>query len=290
MQTISRSNHSRQPVLSVASSLALALSMPIVTLAQNKPNDISRQVHTPASGSQSLADQIRKLQATVAELEIALKQKHQAVPPRTSGDKNTSSMGSAGQAVAMQGMGMMGRGMMGGRGGMMGRMGRKNPPPEKTMSEKGKMGGMGMMGRMKSSPTKKAPEPLPAFPGAPGNYHIGATGFYLDQTDQITLTPEQQRASKQIKDKAMSEQAAFEEQIKTAEEELGKLTGSDQPDVAKIDAKVCEIERLRADQRMAFIRSVGQAAAVLTDEQRKTLTAQHPTADDAPQTDAKPQP
>jgi len=39
---------------------------------------------------------------------------------------------------------------------------------------------------------------------------------------------------------------------------------------------VREIERLRADRRLAFIRSVGAAAAVLTDEQRQQLVDMAP--------------
>jgi Spy/CpxP family protein refolding chaperone len=52
---------------------------------------------------------------------------------------------------------------------------------------------------------------------------------------------------------------------------LWELTAADQPDAAKIEAKVREVEKLRGDQRLAFIRAVGEAAQVLTDEQRKVL-------------------
>jgi Spy/CpxP family protein refolding chaperone len=56
------------------------------------------------------------------------------------------------------------------------------------------------------------------------------------------------------------------------------LTGADQPAAEKIDAKVREIENLRTDQRLAFIRAVGEAAQVLTDDQRKMLLGQLPPA------------
>ena len=49
------------------------------------------------------------------------------------------------------------------------------------------------------------------------------------------------------------------------------LTGSDQPDSMTLETKVRDIERLKGDQRIAFIRSVGEAARVLTDDQRAAL-------------------
>jgi Spy/CpxP family protein refolding chaperone len=62
-----------------------------------------------------------------------------------------------------------------------------------------------------------------------------------------------------------------ERKVEEAEQELWELTASDTPDAAAIEAKVREIEKLRGDQRMAFIRAVGEAAKQLTDEQRRAL-------------------
>ena len=64
--------------------------------------------------------------------------------------------------------------------------------------------------------------------------------------------------------------------IEGAEQELWTLTASDEPDAAKIEAKVREVEKLRGDQRLGFIRAVGEAAKVLTEEQRKSLLGQLP--------------
>ncbi len=52
---------------------------------------------------------------------------------------------------------------------------------------------------------------------------------------------------------------------------MGTLTSSDKPDAARIGAKVGAIEKLRGDQRLAFIHAVGQAGRLLTGEQRKSL-------------------
>lgn len=147
------------------------------------------------------------------------------------------------------GMGMMEDGM-----DMMGMMG------------KGSMGRKGMKMKMTAA--------LPGFSGASHIYHIGATGFFLDHPEHVDLTDEQQTSLNGIKEKAMLEQATMQRQIDEAEQELWTLTASDQPDAEQIVAKVREIEKLRGDQRLSFIRSVGEAANVLTDEQRKLLLGQ----------------
>lgn len=141
---------------------------------------------------------------------------------------------------------------------------------EMGMKGKEMMGGKGMAG--KEMDGMKTPAALPAFPGTSHIYHVGSTGFFLDDPERIKLTTEQETALNQAKEKSLLEQASFQEKIDDAEQELGTLTSSDKPDVTKIDAKVREIEKLRGDQRLAFIRSVGEAAEVLTDEQRQSLS------------------
>ena len=167
------------------------------------------------------------------------------------------SAGMSGGGSAMQAMGAGGQmgGMMGGEmgGNMMGMMGM---PPG------GGMGGMAM------------PTALPGFPGASHLYHVGASGFFLDHSEHITLNPQQQTTLNQMKEKALLERASTQRNMDEAEQELWSLTGSDQPDTAKIEAKIAELEKLRGQQRMSFIRAVGEAAKVLTDEQRSALMGQ----------------
>jgi hypothetical protein len=161
--------------------------------------------------------------------------------------------GMAGGKKGMGGMGMEGDDM-----GMMGMMG---------MASKGQGGMKGMMGMEKM---QKAAA-LPGFPGASHIYHIGATGFFLDHPEHVQLTAAQQTALNHVKEKALLDKATAERKVEEAEQELWTLTGSDQPEASKIEAKVHAIEKLRGDQRLAFIRAVGEAAKVLTDEQRKVL-------------------
>ena len=55
--------------------------------------------------------------------------------------------------------------------------------------------------------------------------------------------------------------------------DLGGLLRSEPVDMAKVEAKVREIEKLRADSRLAFIRANEQGKAQLTADQRDKLRA-----------------
>jgi len=167
--------------------------------------------------------------------------------------------------------------MGGGGGGMMDGMMQKMDGMMKMMG----MGDMPMGGA--GSPAAMAmPSALPGFPGASHIYHIGATGFFLDHPEHITLTLEQQTVLSQKKEQALLQQAQFKRRVEEAEQELWVLTAADQPDAAAIDTKVQQIAKLQGDQRIAFIRACGEAATVLTDEQRKQLTGMLPPASTPP--------
>ncbi len=151
------------------------------------------------------------------------------------------------------------------------------------------MGTMGMddkMGGAMPAPAPAAPMtggamPQSAMPGTPGTsslYHIGATGFFLDHPQHITLTTQQQAALSQAKDKAMLAKSTADRAIAQAEQDLWTLTAANRPDAAKIKGKVAEIGKLTGDQRLAFIRAVGEAGKLLTSEQRNSLTGVAPPA------------
>ena len=142
-----------------------------------------------------------------------------------------------------------------------------------------KMGGMVPGSSGMATMPKSA---LPGFPGVSHLYHIGATGFFLDHADHINLTPDQQTALNNLKQQALNAKSHSEHQIEQAEQELANLTSADQPDAVKIDKKVREIEKLRGDERLAFIRAVGNAAKLLTEDQRKVLTGAMQQATPAP--------
>ena len=186
--------------------------------------------------------------------------------------------------------------------GMQMGQGAKKKAPKKGAGMSGKSGGMGMeddmdmdadkddmccmkmMGSMGASkmPTKKSmggmkmSSALPGFPGMSHLYHIGSTGFFLDHPTHITLTPDQQMTLNRMKEKATLDQADADRKIEEAEQQMWQLTAADSPDADKIEAKTREIEKLRADQRLAFIRAVGEAGKVLTPEQQQVLLGTKP--------------
>ena len=129
---------------------------------------------------------------------------------------------------------------------------------------------MGQMGVAGSASTTMA-SGLPSFPGASHLYHVGATGFFLEYSAPIKLTMDQQAALNAIKETSVANQASAQRQIDQAEQDLWILTSSDQPDSLAIETKLRAIEKLKSEQRIAFIRSVGAAARMLSKDQRDIL-------------------
>ena len=196
---------------------------------------------------------------------------------------SVTSMGAMGQSGGMTAMGGdRGMGMMGGGGGMrmmdgmMGMMGEDGMAAGQGMGMKDdddEMMGMGSMGKAKGMGMGKMKmgSSLPGFPGASHLYHVGAEGFFLNHDIHITLTDDQRMKLSRIKEKALLTSSSCGRMVEEAEQDLWELTSSDTPDADSIEKKVREIEKLRGDQRLKFIRSVGEAAKVLTTEQRQVL-------------------
>ena len=141
----------------------------------------------------------------------------------------------------------------------------QSPPASGQMPEPASAGSTGEQSGMAESSGQ------PGIPGVSRLHHIGATGFFLNHAEHITLSTKQQAALNRIKQKALLSQSTAQRKIDEAEQELWELTGADEPDAALIESKVQTIEKLRAEPRMAFIQSVGEAVKVLTDEQRQML-------------------
>lgn len=149
------------------------------------------------------------------------------------------------------------------------------------------MAGGGMMGMMAgmAGAAGGTPAPLPGFPGQPGVYHLGATDFFVTAA---TLTPEQASQLELFRQRASAERAGAALAVAEAERQLYALTAADQPDATAIEATVRRVERIRGDQRLAFIRLVGEAARVLTDDQRRALAAAVTPAEHAAHHQKKP--
>ncbi len=258
--------------------------------------------HGQMSGqNQQAARRLQELQAQVDRLQAQLEeQRRAAAQPPMAGQPPAGGM----RQKPMEGMdkmemGGMGMGEMGGMPGMdmmdmmdmhEGEMGMPpegmEMPPGMMMDDMDEMGSMpsgpgmapGGMSRLPAAPSRPparttAPKSMTSLPGVPGGshlYHIGSSGFFLDQP-RIALTSEQQAGLNRIKERALLERGKAERGIEQAEQELWVLTGADRPDAGKVEAKAREIERLRTDQRLAFIQAVGEATKLLTPEQRSRL-------------------
>lgn len=259
----------------------------------------------PNKDPQALLDQIRELQTEVAKLRAAVQQTD---PMKRARAGSRMKMGGGRAMVVMDDMGEMGgmgtgqnRGMSQGSGGGMGmmddqgEMGGMSPGSKSSgagggmgMMDEGEMGGMssggemgmccmGEMGGMTEGMKRsgkggmRSSSTMPGQPGASHLYHIGSTGFFLNHAKHITLTPEQKMTLNRLKEKALLDRTTAQRRMGQAEQDLYILTGADQPDPAKIQAKVAEIEKLRTDQRMTFIRAVSEAVNVLTHDQHQAL-------------------
>ena len=223
----------------------------VVTLAGNADSATAKSKAVElARATDDVSDVVDKLTVSATTAQSAI-----ATSPTTGQQPDTSA-----------GMAGMGPGMMDMHRGEMG------IPPEGMMRE---MRGMAMA--MPSTPMASgtqalATRPLSALPGVPGVshlYHIGTTGFFLDQA-QIRLSPYQQSALRQVMERALLERGNADRGIDQAEQELWALTGAG-TDAARVEAKIAEIERARTSQRIQFIRAVGEAIEVLTPEQRSAL-------------------
>ncbi|MHC5537672.1 Spy/CpxP family protein refolding chaperone [Singulisphaera rosea] len=214
------------------------------------------------------------------------------------GGKSGGGMGMmGGGGMGMKGMGKMSGGKSGGGMPMMdddsdemgmGKMsGGKSGGGMPMMDDDSDEMGMGAMGKVQGMSSMQRASALPGFPGVSHLYHMGATGFFLDHNEHITLSANQQKKLNLIKQKALTGSSSCKRKVEEGEQELWELTASDTPDAAAIEAKVHEVEKLKGNQRLLFIRAVGEAAKVLTDDQRQALAGTVTEASAQPAT-AKP--
>jgi Spy/CpxP family protein refolding chaperone len=158
--------------------------------------------------------------------------------------------GMAGGCGGMAGKAMMGPGMMG--GSMMGKGGRMTTGACGCgMMDKGNMGRhMGMMGEM----------------GMKGMHHrIWRHIMALD------LDQKQKAEIRTIKTDLMKDMIRKKADLRIAMLELGELVQADKVDMKDVEAKVKQIEGLRASMLLAGIQATETVKSKLTDEQKKKL-------------------
>ena len=256
--------------------LASFSQAPVAPMGQPSTDD--------ANQNKQMRDQLAELRSQVARLQATVEQ---------TGSRTKSNPKSGMPKSAAKGMGMMGDGC--GMGSMMPAMkdeqsetGRMAAGDANKMSAPAKAMGMCCMGEMGMPPagsaSMSAPPPpqgvagmsssssaTPGQSGASHLLHMGSTGFFLNHSQHITLMADQKSRLNRLKEKAMLDQASEQRQIDQAEQELYTVTGAEQPENSKIQAKITEIEKLRSQQRMDFIQAVGEASKVLTHDQHMAL-------------------
>jgi Spy/CpxP family protein refolding chaperone len=97
--------------------------------------------------------------------------------------------------------------------------------------------------------------------------------FILDHREQLALTPEQATRLETLRQEFTRETIRRDADLRIAEMDLAALLEQTPADLAKAEAKIRELEKLRADLRIARVRALEQGRAVLTPEQRTKLQA-----------------
>ena len=93
----------------------------------------------------------------------------------------------------------------------------------------------------------------------------------LRNREKLGLSDDQVKKLEQLRSDFEKETIRNEADIRVAEIDLNNLLQAQSAELAKIEAKIRDIERLRADLRIARIRTIEKGKALLTAEQRKKL-------------------
>jgi hypothetical protein len=95
--------------------------------------------------------------------------------------------------------------------------------------------------------------------------------FMLRNREKLDLSAAQVKNLEQLRNDFQKESIRKDADLRVAEMDLSNLLNGEKPDMAKVDAKVREIERLRGDLRIARIRTIEKGKEQLTADQRKKL-------------------
>ncbi len=93
----------------------------------------------------------------------------------------------------------------------------------------------------------------------------------LRNREKLGLSDDQVRRMEQLRTEFEKESIRKDADIRIAEMDLEALLDTPNVDMAKVEAKVREIEKTRADLRLARIRAIEKGKGQLTPDQRKKL-------------------
>ena len=107
--------------------------------------------------------------------------------------------------------------------------------------------------------------------GAVKNEERPLIAFMLRNREKLDLSAAQVKNLEQLRNDFQKESIRKDADLRVAEMDLTNLLNGDKTDMAKVEAKVREIERLRGDLRIARIRTIEKGKEQLTADQRKKL-------------------
>ncbi len=94
----------------------------------------------------------------------------------------------------------------------------------------------------------------------------------LNNKEALGLSADQVRRLEQLRDNFQRLTIRNEADLRILELDIGAMLDSEPVDMAKLETKLREEEKLRADLRIARIRAIEQGKALLNGEQKKKLT------------------
>jgi Spy/CpxP family protein refolding chaperone len=109
------------------------------------------------------------------------------------------------------------------------------------------------------------------FGGTTAQERQPVISLMLRNREKLGLSDDQVKKLEQLRSDFEKESIRNDADIRVAEIDLNNQLLGKNPNLAKVEAKIREIERLRADLRIARVRAVENAKALLTAEQRKKL-------------------
>ncbi len=116
----------------------------------------------------------------------------------------------------------------------------------------------------------------------------------LKNKDYLRLTGEQVTKLEQLRDNYQRQSIRSEADTRIIDLDIAALLDKPNVEVPKVEQKIREVEKLRADLRIARVRAVEQAKALLTAEQRKkfyeTLEPRSPRTGQNPSSTEREQP
>ena len=112
----------------------------------------------------------------------------------------------------------------------------------------------------------------------------------LNNKDLLGLSTDQVRKLEQLRDNFQRLTIRNDADLRIIELDIAALFENDSVDMAKLEQKVREGEKLRADLRIARARAIEQAKALLTAEQKRKLQElnRQPLAPRSPRTGQNP--